>query len=549
MVSLQPVGTPDEVSTGTGEMLIPPQAAPAGLIRSLTINDVGQILASPPGAGGVYNVQEYGAVGDGTTNDTLAFQAAVDDAAAAGGGTVLVPATGSDYMVNQIRLKSKVRLQGIRNAVIRLRDSQLTDLIVNDSDADTECEVVDLYLHDNKDNQGSGAYSSGIWFEHTTSSTIARHLIHNVGVRSFKGDGIHMSNYTRASIIDNVAIYHCDGIGLVLGGADTQVSNVDVGQSGRTGVYVAGTAHQITNVKSWLSGRVIEDDSGGDGFLIAFGHNTLVNCFSQESRRHGYLVFRSGQDVTDLMLIGCKSNSDGVVAAAGFHLNRAKRVIVDGIVSHTSGLAGQPTYGLRLDADCEDCDVRLAVSGTSSDEVTGTVPGANRVVVNSVDLRLERLHISAADLMPSNGSPVIGTLGNGSATTNRQPVMLFDPAATEVVSANLDVPENWASFDIYFWWSNAGGGTGEVVWGGGYWSVESGDSTDSNTAINAGSAIAAPAQYTVTRSKLNSTPIACTTGEMLRIQMFRWGSNAADTVANDVGIAMIELVRVGVAQP
>lgn len=386
MVTLQPAGTPDEVSTGTGEMLIPPQAAPAGLIRSLTINDVGQVLASPPGAGGVYNVQEYGAVGDGMTNDTAAFQAAVYDAAAAGGGTVLVPATGSDYMVNEIRLKNKVRLQGIRNAAIRLRDGQLTALISNETDADTECEVVDLHLHGNKDNQGAIAYNSGISFEHTTPSTIARHLIHNVSVRSFKGDGIYMGNYTRASIIDNVAIYDCNGNGLVLGGTDTQVSNVDVGQSGRTGVHVAGTAHQITNVKSWQSGRTIQGSSGGDGFLIAFDHNTLVNCFSQENRRHGYLVFRSGQDVTDLMLIGCRSNSDGVVAAAGFNLSRAKRVIVDGIVSHTSGLAGQPTYGLQLDADCEDCDVRLAVSGTSSDEVTGTVPGANRVVVNGVDL-------------------------------------------------------------------------------------------------------------------------------------------------------------------
>ena len=39
---------------------------------------------------GVYNVREYGAVGDGTTDDTAAIQSAID-AAVAVGGTVYIP--------------------------------------------------------------------------------------------------------------------------------------------------------------------------------------------------------------------------------------------------------------------------------------------------------------------------------------------------------------------------------------------------------------------------------------------------------------------------
>ncbi len=52
--------------------------------------------------GQVYNVKAYGAMGDGTTNDSPAFQAAYNAAVAAGGGTVFVPPLGGPgcYLLN-----------------------------------------------------------------------------------------------------------------------------------------------------------------------------------------------------------------------------------------------------------------------------------------------------------------------------------------------------------------------------------------------------------------------------------------------------------------
>lgn len=47
----------------------------------------------------VFNVRDYGAVGDGVTNDTAAFQAAVADLNAFGGGTLLIPA--ATYLVGK----------------------------------------------------------------------------------------------------------------------------------------------------------------------------------------------------------------------------------------------------------------------------------------------------------------------------------------------------------------------------------------------------------------------------------------------------------------
>jgi hypothetical protein len=58
-----------------------------------------------------YNVLDYGAKGDGTTDDTAAIQAAIDACAANGGGTVYFP-PGTYKITNTITVKKKVNLVG-----------------------------------------------------------------------------------------------------------------------------------------------------------------------------------------------------------------------------------------------------------------------------------------------------------------------------------------------------------------------------------------------------------------------------------------------------
>ena len=56
----------------------------------------------------VFDVKDYGAVGDGATLDTAAVNSAIEDCNAAGGGTVLFPA--GTYLSGSIHLKSNVTL-------------------------------------------------------------------------------------------------------------------------------------------------------------------------------------------------------------------------------------------------------------------------------------------------------------------------------------------------------------------------------------------------------------------------------------------------------
>lgn len=55
------------------------------------------------------NVRDFDAKGDGSTNDTAAFQTALDRCAALGGGEVLLPA--GDYLIGSIQLRSNTTLR------------------------------------------------------------------------------------------------------------------------------------------------------------------------------------------------------------------------------------------------------------------------------------------------------------------------------------------------------------------------------------------------------------------------------------------------------
>jgi len=68
----------------------------------------------------IFNFTNYGAIGDGKTLNTAAMQKAIDTAAAAGGGTVLVPA--GQFLTGPFTLASSINLHLAKDAVILIRD-------------------------------------------------------------------------------------------------------------------------------------------------------------------------------------------------------------------------------------------------------------------------------------------------------------------------------------------------------------------------------------------------------------------------------------------
>jgi polygalacturonase len=64
----------------------------------------------------MYNVRDYGATGNGTNKDTVAFQKALDACAVSGGGEVLVPA--GKYLIGSVQLGNRTILRLETNSII-----------------------------------------------------------------------------------------------------------------------------------------------------------------------------------------------------------------------------------------------------------------------------------------------------------------------------------------------------------------------------------------------------------------------------------------------
>lgn len=141
-----------------------------------------------------FSVKDFGALGDGTTVDTTAIQAAIDAVFAAGGGTVYFPA--GSYPANNLILKSNVTifispgatliaLTGSDNQLFNLNSSVLTSTALSSATAGAvSCTVTsttgfvagDLIILSAGTFTGSGSEEGPIEFNEVLSVTDSTHL-------------------------------------------------------------------------------------------------------------------------------------------------------------------------------------------------------------------------------------------------------------------------------------------------------------------------------------------------------------------------------------
>jgi hypothetical protein len=226
-------------------------------VTPLSLNTLVELFA--------YNVKvRYGAVGNGSTDDTTAVQDAIDEANSAGGGTVFFPK--GTYIVSGLTLYSNVHLDGVgRGSVIKLKNSANTDVIVSDGFSGltggtttggiSGFKLSNLTIDGNRANNSSG-WCLRVYGSNYTVDNVHFHEGKSGGVWTQWGSG----GTNMESHWSNFKIYNCEGNLLDHNGphdsifVNGSIFN-DSTLAGATGklVYVHGqsSGSQFTNVHVW----------------------------------------------------------------------------------------------------------------------------------------------------------------------------------------------------------------------------------------------------------------------------------------------------------
>ena len=233
------INLPLKVVTDSDDMLIKAQNSRIG--RSLS-DRFGEII----------NVKDFGAIGDGITDDTTAIQAAIDSAHWNSSGirdTIFFPP--GTYKVSTINIVNGQSVILSHPTLI----SESTALIINNGWEGTIVEYGKITAKD-----------CGIWIQRGKNVQIehTRINITHGYANSSSVYGIHIGGVSglyagNETIISDCSIYvtsddgHVDGYGLYVQGADDQFNNLVV-YGFKYGIYDTSGANSYSQVHCWING-------------------------------------------------------------------------------------------------------------------------------------------------------------------------------------------------------------------------------------------------------------------------------------------------------
>ncbi len=278
----------------------------------------------------IYNVRDYGATGNGVTDDKLAIQAAVNAASAAGGGQVYIPTGtyavtgGAKGSTGAIQLFDNVTVygDGMGLTTVKVKDGWSGD-ITGIFRTPTDVENHDVGMHDltidgNRDHV-TGKIDG--WFN-------------GVKPGSVRAD----TNIT----LDHIEIKDCGSYGF---DPHERTVNLSITNSISHGNGLDGFTLDF-QIGAHIENNVAYDNDRHGFNIVTSTHDiTLVNNSSYDNGSQGIMVQRGSDDIPVPNNIVIQGGSVYGNVGDGIQINRADHVTVDGADIYDNGQRGVRVMG------------------------------------------------------------------------------------------------------------------------------------------------------------------------------------------------------------